>query len=409
MASLKIYLNTQSQSIVREAYPLVIELLHQDVKVDISTPYPLPEKNFDSVLAKAVAHRDTLLSEEKIDEINNYLSRELDTLKTIINYYEGKQEPYTAADVVNHYYRKESNGEFEDYVIMLIRMQNRRGGKVGIYSNLLKQIELYNRKDTLFRREYRPFRFENITKLWMNNFFRYISGLQLSQSAKSSYIRAFKYICMSACKDGFLNNELFSKKRSVIEQSEDYDLNQDLILQIKNFDLEGDNALSLGRDIFLFCYYADCMPFSSVATLKKKDIYDGMIWYRQHRGNRQLLSIKITEPLNKLICKYNTGGEYVFPLLNDSVVGIEEQTRIQLLRYNRNLKKLSMLMKLNVVLNSNSMSKIVQKKSMDNSVMISVSFNGNMRVVKIPCPNGCNVEELVLMNLKKMMGCSLRG
>ncbi|MBP1593206.1 MAG: transposase [Bacteroidetes bacterium] len=411
MTSLKVYLDTQTLSVVREAYPLIIELSHQGVKVKIDTPYPLPEKNFDYVQEKVVACRETLLSVEKITEINNYLSRELDELKSIINYFEGKNELYTAKDIISNYYRKETNGEFEAYVIRLIRMQKKRTGKVGIYSNLLKQIELYNRQIVPDNMINTPFRFENVTRLWVTDFYRYISNLHLSQSAKDSYMRTFKNICLSACKDSLLENDLFSKGRpaGVIQHSIDAHFSTNIISQLEKVDLKDDEALSLARDLFLFSYYADCMPFNKLATLKKSDIHEGVIWYRLYKGKRQLISIKITPALSRLINNYNMGGEYLFPLLKESIVDIEEQIRIQLLRYNRNLKKLSMLMGLNVILNSNSMLKISDKKDADNSIMISASFNGNMHSVKIACPEGCNVEELVLMNLKKIMGYNLTG
>ncbi len=411
MTSLKVYLNTHTLSIASEAYPLVIELFHQGVKLKIETPYPLSEKNFDPVQEKVIACSDTLLSEEKVTEINDYLSRELNELRIIINYFESKKELYTAEDIIKTYYKKETNGELESYVIRLVRVQKKRGAKLGVYSNLLKQIELYNKQ---FASEYKlsePFRFENITKLWMDQFFNYISNLYLSQSAKDAYIRTFKNICQSACKDGLLENDFFSRGKfaGVTQSSKDTSLSTSIISQLEELDLKDDQALSMARDIFLFSYYAECMPFYKLVTLRKSDIHDGMIWYDMHKDRRQLVSIKITPELNDLINNYSMNGEYVFPLIKDSTLEIEEQIRIHLLRYNRHLKRLSMMMGLEVILNSNSMSKIAVKKSVDNNIMISASFNGNQRTVKIACPKGCNVEELVLMNVKKMMGYNFTG
>ncbi len=411
MTSLKVYLDTHTLSIVSEAYPLMIELSHQGEKVNIETPYPLPEKNFDPVLEKVIACRDTLLSEEKVTEINDYLSRELNELRIIINYFESKKELYTADDIIKNYYKKETNGDFESYVIRLIRMQKRRGGKVGIYSNLLKQIELYNKQFAPENKQNESFRFCNLTKIWMDQFFRYISNLYLSQSAKDAYMRTFRNICKSACKDGLLENDFFPRGGSacITQCNKDTSLSTSIISQLEDLDLKDDIALSLTRDVFLFSYYADCMPFYILAALKKSDIHDGMIWYHLHKGRRELISLKITPVLNSLISNYSMKGEYVFPLLKDSALALEEQIRIQLLKYNRNLKRLSMLMGLEVILNSNSMSKIAEKKSVDNNIMISASFNGNLRTVKIACPEGCNVEELVLMNIKKMMGYNFTG
>jgi Phage integrase SAM-like domain len=410
MTSLKIYLETSIPSIVREAYPLMIELAHMNTKININTPYILPEKNFDWFNEKVMFCRETLLTEEKVDEINDYLVREQAELKTIIEYFEAKKEPYTAADVENYYHRQEYNNEFENFVIRFVRLRKKRGGKIGIYSNLIKQIELYVKQQ--YPQKKTPLCFDEIDQEWMEGFYGYIHNLFLSQSAKNLYIRMFNDICLNASRAGLIYRGAFLKGKLAhkADSGKEKVLSSDIIQQLENADLKGDRALIMARDIFLFCYYADCMPFNSLAALKSRDIYDGMIWYKLYKRSRKQVSIRITPVINKLIEKYKTDGEYVFPLFNNSSIEEEEQCRIQLLRYNRLLKKISVILGLHVSLNSNIMSKIVtRKKSVDNTIVISTSFNGNMRAVKIACPEGCNIEELVMMNLKKMMGYNLTG
>jgi hypothetical protein len=411
MASLKIYVETRIPSIVRESYPLMIELTHLDTKIDINTPYILPEKNFDRFIEKVVFCRETLLTEEKIVEINNYLTRELAELRVIINYFDGKKEPYTTADVINYYHRPVYSDDFEDFVIRLLRLRKKRGGKIGIYSNLIKQIGLYVKQIAPYTLPNTPLRFDEINEAWVEGFYEYIDDQLLSQSAKHLYIRTFRDICQNAHREGLISNKVFSKGKSADNTDPDraYIPGTVIILQLESADLKEEHALDLARDIFLFSYYADCMPFNSVATLKKSDIYDGMIWYKLHKRSRKQVSITITSVLKKIISKYKTEGEYVFPLLNNSSLEEGEQCRIQLLRYNRQLKKLSMLLGLKASLCSNTMSSTISRKPVDNSIMISASFNGNMRAVQILCPEGANIEELVMINLKKMMGYNLTG
>lgn len=411
MASLKIYLETKVPTIVRESYPLMIELTHLDTKICINTPYVLPEKNFDRFIEKAVFWRKALLTEEKIVEINDYLARELTELRIIISYFDGKKEPYTTADVVNCYHRPEYSDDFEDFVIRLLRLRKKRGGKIGVYSNLLKQIGLYIKQIAPYTLSNTSLRFDKINETWVEGFYEYIDNLLLSQSAKQLYIRTFKDICLNAQREGLISNKAFSKGKSAsnTEPDREYISGTVIILQLESADLKEEHTLALARDIFLFSYYADCMPFNSLVALKKSDIYDGMIWYKLSKGSRKQVSIKITPVLKELISRNEEEGAYVFPLLNNSSIEEEEQCRIQLLRYNRSLKKLSIILGLDISLCSNTMSKIVRRKPIDNNIMISASFNGNMRAVRILCPEGANIEELVMMNLKKMMGYNLTG
>jgi hypothetical protein len=408
MASLKIYVETGIPSVVRESYPLMIELTHLETKVNINTPYILPEKNFDRFIEKVIFCRETLLTEEKIVEINDYLARELAELKTIIDFFNAKEEPYTADDVVNYYHRPEYCDDFEDFVIQLLRLRKKRGGKVGVYSNLIKQIGLYVKQIAPQTPPNTPLRFNEINKTWVEGFYEYINNLPLSQSAKQLYIRTFREICQNAYKEGLISNKVVPKEKSASPDRESIP-DTEIIAQLENADLKGEHALALARDIFLFSYYAGCMPFNSVAALKKSDIYDGMIWYKLYKRSRKQVSVKITPVLKKITGKYKTEGEYVFPLLNHSSLEEGEQCRIQLLRYNRKLKKLSMLLGLNVSLCSNTISRTVSRKPVDNSIIISASFNGNKRAVRIPCPEGANIEKLVMMNLKKMMGVDKTG
>jgi hypothetical protein len=411
MASLKIYLETRTPSMVREVYPLMIELTHLDTRVCINTPYVLPEKNFDRFIEKVVFCRETLLTEEKIVEINDYLAAELAELRAIISYFDGKKELYTVADVINYYHRPAYSDDFEDFVIRLLRLRKKRCGKIGLYSNLLKQVGLYIKQITPYTLSNAPLRFDEIDETWIEGFYEYINNLLLSQSAKQLYIRTFKDICLNAHREGLISHKVFPKGKSVRNTGSYRESipSTDIILQLENADLKEDYTLALTRDIFLFSYYADCMPFNSLAVLKKSDIYDGMIWYKLYKGSRKQVSIKITPVLRELISRNEKEGVYVFPLLNNSSIEEEEQCRIQLLRYNRLLRKLSALLGLNVSLCSNTMSKIVDRKPIDNSIMISASFNGNMRAVRIPCPDGADIEELVMVNLKKMMGYNLTG
>lgn len=82
-------------------------------------------------------------------------------------------------------------------------------------------------------------------------------------------------------------------------------------------DLTGTPELDQARDLFMFSFYTRGMSFVDIIYLKHKDIVDDVIGYRRRKTN-QLIEVAVTEPLRKIINKYNTDQTYVLPFINDS-------------------------------------------------------------------------------------------
>lgn len=394
MASLKVNLNT-SGAPIGGTYPLIIKLIHKGIRIEIATPYTLAEKDFDQDIEKAVSSQDNILSKEKVFEINQYIFNEISELNSIIIEFDNSGKKYTVFDVINVYRQTDCSGEFGSYVRNLMRQPRKRGGKIGIYSNLLKQISQYHDKK-------RPLRFEDINKQWLDGFKEYLSTLNIAQSALQSYIRVFNDICDSACKKGVFacNSKSFFKNCYSVENKQ-Y-MNAKIVAQIETVDLKHDAALSFSRDILLFSYYTG-MSFVCIMCLKRIDLHDGMIRYYKSIKNKRKICLEITSTLRTYIDKYNNGGEYVFPLMEDSRVDVESQCRIKLIRHNRELKRLSALLKLPISLNSNTPIKIPAQERSENTILLTASFHGNTRIMRIPLPPGENVERVMEESIRQIV------
>jgi|WetSurMetagenome_2_1015567.scaffolds.fasta_scaffold33060_3 integrase len=157
---------------------------------------------------------------------------------------------------------------------------------------------------------------------------------------------------------------------------------------IKDFDSKGKASFDLARDLFMFSFYTQGMPFVDIAYLKASDIENGTIRYKRHKTNQPVTVTLVPEAkeiirrycnINKGICgkdnkdkakdnktkgkkknkeNTNTKGEakakdyYIFGIINnraDSTTAYR-QYRSGLATQNRRLKKIGKMLGLDLPL-----------------------------------------------------------
>ena len=103
--------------------------------------------------------------------------------------------------------------------------------------------------------------------------------------------------------------------------------------------------VSFARDIFIFCFCAQGLPFIDFAHLRRENIAGGYITYERHKTGRHV-QMAIYPMMQTIIDRYATSDSpYVFPIL--TAIGAKESYRqyhSALRRYNRRLKLLSQLL-----------------------------------------------------------------
>ena len=120
-----------------------------------------------------------------------------------------------------------------------------------------------------------------------------------------------------------------TKKRSVNEED---------IIKLQRLPLPASSYLYLARDLFLFCFYAQGLPFVDVVNLKKKNVVEGKIVYlRQKTGQRVIIPL---DPLMiEIIERYDSDGDdALFPEIQPHG---KNDYYYQLNRYNHALRVLS--------------------------------------------------------------------
>ena len=125
-------------------------------------------------------------------------------------------------------------------------------------------------------------------------------------------------------------------------QTEKRALDTEQIQSLKNLRLTMGSFLRMARDLFLFSFYAQGMPFVDLAFLRKSNIRNGYIVYSRHK-NGQTIRIKIERQMQDIINMYaRKESPYLFPILSvtDPNAAMREyETKLRY--YNNALKKLA--------------------------------------------------------------------
>jgi integrase len=119
-------------------------------------------------------------------------------------------------------------------------------------------------------------------------------------------------------------------------------VDRETVSKVKNLQLKERSALSLARDIFLFCFYALGMPFVDVAFLRRQQVNgDQIVYYRRKTGTR--VTVPLLPCMRDIIGRYqNNTSDYVFPLLGSTDPQTAYNEYLTKLNwYNRALKRLA--------------------------------------------------------------------
>ena len=119
-------------------------------------------------------------------------------------------------------------------------------------------------------------------------------------------------------------------------------VDRETVSKVKNLQLKERSALSLARDIFLFCFYALGMPFVDVAFLRRQQVNgDQIVYYRRKTGAR--VTVPLLPCMRDIMGRYqNNTSDYVFPLLSSTDPQTAYNEYLTKLNwYNRALKRLA--------------------------------------------------------------------
>lgn len=119
------------------------------------------------------------------------------------------------------------------------------------------------------------------------------------------------------------------------------------ISRLRGLPLRQDSPLALARDIFLFCLYAQGMPFVDAAHLRRSHISGGMIAYERHKTGQRVV-VRVEPCMQAIIDRYaGANSDFVFPILTTHDPRQSyRQYQSRLRAYNRHLRRLQKMVRL---------------------------------------------------------------
>lgn len=195
-----------------------------------------------------------------------------------------------------------------------------------------------------------PFLF--LDKRMIEQYEAYLRGRGLQRNTTSFYMRALRAVYHKACDEGLTwDNHPFSRVYTGIDKTVKRAVGIEELRRIQTLDLSAHPSLELSRDLFLFSFFMRGISFVDMAYLRKQDLQHGYISYRR-RKTGQLLIIKWTVQMQRIVDKYPSQTSYLLPIIQD--LDGTERRRYQnlLVKVNRDLKKVGRMAGLNIPLST---------------------------------------------------------
>lgn len=179
---------------------------------------------------------------------------------------------------------------------------------------------------------------KDISQEMLENYQKWLLRRNVSLNTISCYMRSLRSVYNRVTENsGDVFVKAFTGNTPTVKRS----LSITDIQRLMMMKLPYRSRIMLTRDLFIFSFYCQGMPFIDLAFLKKSQIEDGNIIYHR-RKTGQIIHIKIEPCMESIIKKYEDKDPvYVFPILKSTDKNSPYvQYQKQLCYYNLSLKRL---------------------------------------------------------------------
>lgn len=347
ITSVRLMLN-KGRRLNNGSYPLVFQVIHKRRKKLLYTGFHIKETAFDGLEEKIIVDStDSAFSVADVAKMNRELRKIRNRIHAKIRRLEQTKDSFTVEDIISQCIRKDPKQQF--YLLRYIDTQIERkkalkkDGMAAAYKSTRSSLARFLNNsdirlsmiDLHFIREYEDF--------------LYSSGV--TGNTVSYYLRNLRTLYNQAMVDGFhpRREYPFVKAQTRPAKTVKRALTRENLRSLANLRLENAPGLMFACDLYLFSFYAQGMAFVDIVLLKKSNVCNGILTYSRHKS-KQLIRIAVTPQMKEIMDKYETEGEYIFPILNSQYPSEYKQYRLALGRINRHLKKIATMIDIEVPL-----------------------------------------------------------
>lgn len=346
ITSVRLMLN-KSRRLNNGSYPLVFQVIHERRKKLMYTGFRIKEGSFDELEEKIIDGVDSTFTTADVARMNRELRKIKNRIRAQIRHLERSTESFTVEDVLAQYIHKNVRQQF--YLLRYIDTQidrkktlKKEGTAAAYRSTRLSLAKFLNGSDI---------RMSAIDLRFIRQYEDFLYNSGVTGNTVSYYLRNLRTLYNQAVTDGYHphGEYPFAKAQTRPAKTVKRALTRKDLQALANLGLEEMPELKFARDLYLFSFYAQGMAFVDIVLLKKSDIYNGVLTYSRHKS-KQLIRIAVTPQMQELMDKYETEGEYVFPIISEKSLSEYKQYRLSLGRINRYLKKIAVMIDIAVPL-----------------------------------------------------------
>lgn len=346
ITSVRLMLN-KSRRLNNGSYPLVFQVIHERRKKLMYTGFRIKEESFDELEEKIIDGVDSTFTTADVARMNRELRKIKNRIRAQIRHLERSTESFTVEDVLAQYIHKNVRQQF--YLLRYIDTQidrkktlKKEGTAAAYRSTRLSLAKFLNGSDI---------RMSAIDLRFIRQYEDFLYNSGVTGNTVSYYLRNLRTLYNQAVTDGYHphGEYPFAKAQTRPAKTVKRALTRKDLQALANLGLEEMPELKFARDLYLFSFYAQGMAFVDIVLLKKSDICNGVLTYSRHKS-KQLIRIAVTPQMQELMDKYETEGEYVFPIISEKSLSEYKQYRLSLGRINRYLKKIAVMIDIAVPL-----------------------------------------------------------
>lgn len=345
MATVKLLLD-RSRALKDGSFPLVFRIIHQRRKRVIYTPYKFTTEEYNHIQERVIYFSE----EYRPRKVVNLMNRKIKKQRQSIDYHIAELEllgnSYDIDQIISRYRIDNDDLSLLGYVDRLI-VDKQNVEKIGTaiaYSSTRSSLSRFIGSKHIS--------ILDIDVTFVKSYEHHLMLRGVKPNTICYYMRNFKSIYSQALCDGVETPKsspfrgTSTKPQKTIKRA----LDSATIRRIKSVDLvDRKKHYALSRDLFIFSFLTRGMPFVDMFHLKKKCVNGNAIIYCR-RKTGQWLQVALTDEIKEIIKRYQSDGEYIFPMLNDNDGNLRKAYKISLEKTNRQLKGIGKMLELNMPL-----------------------------------------------------------
>jgi site-specific recombinase XerD len=257
------------------------------------------------------------------------------------------QGDYSAKELAS-YLRKRKQGQ------MFCEYANRKIEELSVANNHgTVHLYKYAIRSFLVFLENKDIRIDHIHIDLMKSYEQYLIKNKKSKNTVSCYMRSLRAIYKRAISEkvfvpGYSNGNPFVDTFTGNDKTPKRAIDINSIARLAELELKSNPKEKLCRDMFMFSFYTQGMPFVDLVNLKKDNIVGKYIRYKRQKTG-QMITIELESCMERIIERYaDKNSQYIFPVLRkiekvDDVYPVWKRICHALNLYNKQLNKLAAL------------------------------------------------------------------